>query len=278
MRFELEGGRHELKYVVPVEMRRDILAFAEPHVRPDHNGNPLPTGASGYLVHSVYFDTEILDDYGDRLAERRVRNRIRVRTYGRSGERQAVFVENKRKYEDRVIKARVLIGHADEYTVLRVPYPWQWFTDRVPADDKLAFRNFDRLASRRRAVSAVHYMREVYCARASDQPKTRLTFDLDVQGRVRPAPWALYGEPEVDLLPRDLCVMEMKFEGREPQWMRELCARFRLRAEPVSKFGLSVACGIRADHPREQRYFLPRTLRRGHSRTVTPAPALQVIR
>jgi hypothetical protein len=55
--------------------------------------------------------------------------------------------------------------------------------------------------------------------------------------------------------------MELKFDGDRPGWMRTLCKQLRLRAVPVSKFGLSVAKGMRAGNARELRYLTPRALR-----------------
>jgi hypothetical protein len=101
----------------------------------------------------------------------------------------------------------------------------------------------------------------VFIARRSDQPKTRLTLDRVVTASVRPPPNGLYAEPDIALIPLDMMVLELKFDGTCPAWMRDLCCRLRLRAEPVSKFGLSVALGLRADHPREVRFVTPRTVR-----------------
>ena len=71
----------------------------------------------------------------------------------------------------------------------------------------------------------------------------------------------LYAPADVDLIPPDWMVLEMKFSDTRPAWMSEIVRRLRLRAVPVSKFGLSVALGYRADHPTELRYFTPQPLR-----------------
>jgi hypothetical protein len=42
--------------------------------------------------------------------------------------------------------------------------------------------------------------------------------------------------------------------------MREICRELRLRALPVPKFGLSVARGVRAGRPQEQRRLVPKSI------------------
>ena len=67
-------GRYEWKYCVPVAMRDEVLAAAEGHVMADPHGTPLGAclpaflrarlgDATGYAVHSTYFDTPDLADY-----------------------------------------------------------------------------------------------------------------------------------------------------------------------------------------------------------------------
>jgi SPX domain protein involved in polyphosphate accumulation len=100
---ERDLGRFECKYILPVAAREEVLGIAEPHVVLDPNAVKLHDGTVGYEVHSLYYDTPGLHDYSERLLDRRIRNRLRVRTYGRPGDRAPVYLENKRKFEDQVV-------------------------------------------------------------------------------------------------------------------------------------------------------------------------------
>ena len=110
-------GRYELKYAVKVKHRDEILAIARDHATPDIYAKPLSniSGALGYTVHSLYFDTPELLDYTERLSEARIRSRLRIRTYGKLGEDSPLFLENKRKFNDRVIKHRINLCSADSW-------------------------------------------------------------------------------------------------------------------------------------------------------------------
>jgi len=107
-------------------------------------------------------------------------------------------------------------------------------------------------------VSIVHYRRAVYVARDPNQPKTRLTMDAAVCAAMPADAKDLWAAPTVDLLPPDHMVLELKFDGDRPGWMRELCRCFCLRAIAVSKFGLSVVHLHRPDYRHAIRFLTPR--------------------
>ncbi len=259
----LDYGRYEYKYALPGEARERIREVALPHVLPDPHAIDLGNGGAGYEVHSLYFDTLDFVDYYQRLGEHKVRNRLRARTYGRPGQKQPVFLENKRKLENWVVKHRVLVCDADQWCSGEYDRPWAHFGEQVQGRKRYAASHFARLVDGppRVPVSVVHYVREVYVSRRKDQPRVRLTIDHGVCATVAPSVTDLYAPPTVDLIPPDWIVMELKFDGDRPGWMRTLCKQLRLRAVPVSKFGLSVVKGVRAGSARELRYLTPRALR-----------------
>ncbi len=239
------------------------MEIARDHVAPDPHAQPLGKGAMGYSVHSLYFDTPGLLDFYQRLDERKVRNRLRVRTYGRPGQRQPVFLENKRKLEHWVIKHRVMVCNSDDWTSCTDQRPWNIFTKRISGQKRYAARHFVHLVddSGRIPVSIVHYVREVFVARDPNQPKVRLTLDKFINATISPSPRDLYAPGDVDLVPRDWMVLELKFDGDRPGWMRVVCRELGLRAHPVSKFGLSVAKGVAGSRYREVRYLTPPPIR-----------------
>lgn len=307
MAVSYDQGRFELKYAVPVTVLPRILEVAGEHMVPDSHGTPLAGGGLGYVVHSTYYDTDDLIDYTSRLCDQRVRRRMRVRTYGAPGQRQPVFLENKRKLDNQVIKQRALVSDADEWKTLGdMPWevlaecmyrtvdgrakgqtlgdcPWEILVGRHTSEPRAVAARFGAIVRDLglRPVTSVHYEREVYCdVRANDQygpdgqlicrkdgaqSKVRLTFDRKLSASVRPPVNDLYPEPEIDLIPPDWAVLELKFDRDQPGWMRTLVRELGLRAEPVSKFGLSVALGLRAKHPREIHRMTPSTIRKAAS-------------
>ena len=260
---DYDVGRYEFKYALPAKERARIVEVSAPFVLPDPHAVRLPSGLMGYDVHSLYFDTPDLRDYYERLDGRRVRNRLRVRTYGSPGTKQPVFLENKRKYTRWVVKSRVKVCEANDWCTCPDPRPWLTFASRVPPKKRYASEHFVRLMEnhQRQPVSVVHYAREVFIARDPNQPKIRLTMDHQVHATIRPDVHDLYGAHHVELLPPDWMVVELKFDNERPGWMKQVCRELGLRAVPVSKFGLSVAKGVAGNKYREVRFFTPRQIR-----------------
>jgi hypothetical protein len=265
----INHGRFEFKYAIPTHLCHRVVELAGDNIVSDPHGKPLPGGGIGYAVHSIYFDTfsengqPTLNDYFERLCEHKVRDRLRIRTYGaREDEVQPVFLENKRKQDCRVVKARVRVCSAREWAASSSTRPWQDFSHRISGQKLLAYRNFDMHLRKRSPVSVVHYNREVFVDRNPDNPRVRLTIDRDVTATTCPSSLDPYAPPDVDLLPRNWAVLELKFDEDRPGWMRKVVRELQLRAVPVSKFGLSVMLGFRAKYPREVRFFTPTPLRR----------------
>ncbi len=257
-------GRFEYKYVLPLADRDRVMEVIDDYVKPDPHATARSDGLIGYFNHSIYLDTEDLFDYHERLDESTIRNRLRVRTYGRPGDGAPVFLENKRKLEAWVVKQRVMVGDADSWGADPSERPWIERAARVVGRGAFSAEHFVRLVERddRRPVSAVHYFREVFIDRRGDtRASVRLTMDREVNATVAPDGRDLYAAPDVDLLPRDWMVMELKYRGDRPGWMRILARALGLRAVPVPKFGLSVARGLRSGYPHDSRRLLPPPIR-----------------
>lgn len=256
-----------MKYAVPLAARELVLRTAAPFVVPDPHGVDLPGGGRGYVVHSTYFDSPDLQEYTSRLCDYKVRRRVRVRTYGAPGDKAPVFLELKRKLDSQVIKQRAKVGNADTWATLG-DAPWAWYAEHGAGESQYVATRFTGVIDKYRLgpVSSVHYERETYVDPRPEYPKIRLTIDREITATVRPTSNNLYPEPEIALIPSDWMILELKFDGAEPSWMRQICRELRLSAESVSKFGLSVALGLRADHPREGRRLTPRSIRRFQER------------
>jgi hypothetical protein len=259
-----EAGRYELKYLLPLSRRAEVMALAAPHARPDPHARPIGGDAVGYEVHSLYLDTPQLTDYFDRLERRKLRRHLRVRTYGRPGEGQPVFLETKRKSGRWVVKHRVPVCDAETWCASGDPRPWSALARDVHGPGRYAAMTFLELVEQdgRQPVSVVHYQREVLLPLRDDSRHVRLTLDRCIVAAVCPAAHRLFATGQVDLIPAEWMVMELKFELLAPAWMRELCHALGVRAVPVSKYGLSVARGLRSDRPRELAALLPPPLGR----------------
>lgn len=260
-----EGGRWELKYLLPVSAREELFRVAGASIQPDPHGQVLPElGTRGYSVHSIYFDTPSLTDYTERLECRNVRVRLRIRTYGKPGDKAPVYLEDKRKFDKWVMKQRVKVGDADTWIASGDPKPWVTYGNQVTGKKALVVRHFLRRVEEegRIPVSTVHYVRETFVDRDPTDSEVRLTMDHYVSSTTNPGPVGFYTPADQLLVPEGYMVLELKFNQTQPGWMRKLVRALHLQCEPISKFGLSVAYGHRRDKPDELRRVTPVTVLR----------------
>ncbi len=260
-----EGGRWELKYVLPTSARAEIFRICGDNILPDPHGVLLEgLGTRGYDVHSMYFDTPRLTDYTERLESRDIRVRLRIRTYGKPGDRAPVYFEDKRKFNAWVMKQRCKVAIADDWMALDHPKPWVYYGEKVTGPKALIARHFLRRVEDegRIPVSVVHYRRECFTDKDPSDSEIRLTLDHNVSSTTSPGVGDFYAPPDRLLIPEGYMVVEMKFNKTEPAWMRQLARAMHMQAEPVSKFALSVAYGLREHKPQEIRRVTPVTVLR----------------
>ncbi len=249
-------GRFEMKYALPLQRRAEVLEYATQFIRPDENGNDLSevlpevlaargVAPSGYRVSSLYFDDERLSGYARRIDGRRIRNRIRIRSYGDPGQSHPVFLESKRKLHKQVVKHRVMVCKTDVWANLPGATPWN--AAEAPADalDRDRLQRWSRAVRDKglAPVCRVEYWRETFT-----RGRMRLTLDHRVHAVATTDPHALRGTCETRLIPHGWVVLELKYHGQSPRWMRRLVSRFGLVAEPISKFALGVARTCRTGH------------------------------
>jgi len=257
-----QTGRYELKYVIPTSLRSRVLDLIEPFAVADPKAGDIGHGRRGYQVNSLYFDTDRLNDYFERLDHAKVRDRLRVRTYDGPEARRPIFLENKRKSGRMVIKHRFLLCDSGQWLECDEPRPWIGLKRSADGTHDYAGSVFQQLVDggQRRPVTTVRYEREAFVPRGSDPGRVRLTLDHDVRATVAAGAHDLFASSEVRLIPPEWMVMELKFERFAPAWMHDLRRELRICAVPVSKFGLSVARCIRSAYPRELRALTPRPL------------------
>jgi len=267
-----DQGRFEMKFAVPMLMRDELIRRSTPFMKPDPKAHSLDQElpvrhAWGYAVHSLYFDTPRLDDYFERLQEMKIRNRLRVRTYGRPGDCAPVFLENKRKLDNRVVKQRVRICNTKQWKQTPSEYPWEPWVEKLDPSKRYVGKHFNWLVSsgRRQPVSIVHYLREVYVPREPRAGRLRFTLDHQITVTTNPPMHNLHAPPDAQLIPFDWMVMELKYDRHPARWMLELCRDLHLLSEPISKFGMSVARTLRRHKMHEVRYLTPRSLRQVES-------------
>lgn len=229
----VQRNRFELKYLINQRFVRTVRDFARAHLVRDRFARPEMAWC--YPIYSVYLDSP--DLVLCRSTEEGLRNRFKLRArFYDADPVKPVFCEIKRRVNDVILKERAMLRRSSAVRLL-AGHPASK-SDLVDPDDLKALSSLNRFCELQRATGSVGcaivaYSREAWTSR--DDNGVRLTFDFQIRG-------AWYANsldlPTRWVYPRhnDDVVLELKFTGRFPIWMRELVQSCNLTRCSVAKY------------------------------------------
>ncbi len=227
------GMRRELKYYLPVETITEIRDFIHPYVQHDPYCASLPNRT--YTVRSVYFDTDDLRFYFEKLDSVRNRKKLRIRTYNDPQGDTVVFVEIKRKFGKLGSKDRLALPMTRIDDALNGKKPDDVLSDRSFRNRKVLEKiRFLMQVKNLRPVVLVTYDREAFVGRHDD--RERVTFDCNIRSLINPTLDQIFREERMRQFEDDCYVLELKFNETMPHWMTSLIRNFNLVAAPYSKY------------------------------------------
>lgn len=220
MAYQSVFKRYELKYLITPAQKSLILSAMAPHMELDRYGRTT--------IRNLYFDTP---DY--RLIRRSIekpiyKEKLRLRSYHRTGPGGPVFVELKKKYDHIVYKRRLSMPMTEAMDWLQGQTP-------CPRPQQIS-REIDYFMSFYPGLEPrvyLSYEREAYACPDSD---FRVTFDENVL--CRRDGLSLDAQPGgTPLLPEGKILMEIKCSGGIPLWMTSVLTRERIFRTSYSKYG-----------------------------------------
>ncbi|HDR00103.1 MAG TPA: polyphosphate polymerase domain-containing protein [candidate division WOR-3 bacterium] len=260
--------RLEYKYLAPIHLLPELRAAFCPWLCCDEFAAACPDRQ--YTVRSIYYDNRRFDCYQEKVEGFTFKRKLRIRGYDRPVPDGRVFLEIKYKNQDYIGKSRAPVrwdrlpavfdpGRAE---VIGVP-----FEPDSPA--AAAVRRFLYHYYRRRMLPVVliAYEREAFYSRFDRT--LRITFDKNVRSRLYPTLGSLYDDRGAKFVTPGQFVLEVKFFGSLPRWVRDIATRFELLRVANSKY----ARGI--DRQRVEKKFLRGV---GHRHEIFAAPGHPVTR
>lgn len=221
MAFQNIFKRYELKYMITTGCKDMIIDEMSPYMKGDSFGKST--------VRNLYYDTDTFI-LARRSAEKPVyKEKLRLRSYSRVSEKDNVFVELKRKYDDTVYKRR-----------LHLPYneAVMWMNEKKRCGEQTQISSevdyFLSFYDNLRPVTFLSYDREAFYSRKDDG--FRVTFDENILARTEDLSLSseIYGKI---LTPQDTVLMEIKCAGAIPMWMVRILSRERIYKTSFSKYG-----------------------------------------
>jgi hypothetical protein len=236
---QFQTQRLELKYRINQSLAVQVRDFVAPYLVQD------PFGAAqtdlSYPVHSLYLDSPDYFTYQSTINGNRNRFKLRIRFY-EGLPHKPVYCEIKRREDSAIYKQRCgMTRHAvAEVVAGRIPARSELVDDDPSAER--ALHSFSRLVSElnARPVCHVSYRREAWLGH--DGNRVRVTFDRMVRTCQERR---LHLEPELldpVVVFDDEVVLELKFTGRFPVWMRDLVQVFGLSQTSAAKYCDGLDC------------------------------------
>ena len=231
--------RFELKYFVTGAEIARVRALIAPFTELD----PFTEGCAGgmYTVRSIYFDTPGLRFYHEKDAGTATRKKLRLRTYNQPCPESVAFFEIKRKYGTAILKERVGMPFERAIALLR-EHPAHRLDAENLAGVELSraaratlerFFFLEQVLRLRRTVLIV-YDREAYVG--IDNPRVRVTFDCDVRSIMYPELEEIFGDKSLRHLTNRRQILEVKFNGAMPPWLRPVTRLLSRSNLPISKY------------------------------------------
>lgn len=221
MAFQTVFKRYEIKYMLTAEQKQKLLTVMEPYMALDKYGRSS--------IRNIYFDTDTYRLIRNSIEKPSYKEKLRIRSYGKTENKSAVFVELKKKYDHVVYKRRISLSEAEAMA---------WVCRRTPCPKRTQIQReidyFIDFYETLRPSAFLSYEREAFYAK--DGSDFRVTFDDTILCRTDDLSLCseAYGTP---LLPKDRVLMELKCSGSIPLWMVQALSREHIYKTSFSKYG-----------------------------------------
>lgn len=225
-------ARYELKFHLPMGEQDRIREIVAPHVCRDPHAHARPDGL--YTVRSIYFDSEDLRFYFEKMDSVKVRKKLRVRTYNLADDAEWAFLEIKRKVGRTGFKERVSLPLGQVEGALNGKSA-EIMDDRPFLERRILEKfRFNMKVNRLRPVVLVTYEREAFVG--VESASIRVTFDQNLRSLCDPRMEDIFDEKELRHFEGDHFVLELKFDEHMPAWMAKLITKLNIHPGPYSKY------------------------------------------
>ena len=232
-------NRYEKKYMLNKQQYEQLTERILAHMIPDAYNQDK----AFYQICNIYYDTP-----DDRLIRASIekpvyKEKLRVRSYGKPGMQERVFVEIKKKYRGIVNKRRTAMRLCDAYAYLNEDEKNQ------DAGGENAAALSDNIRVNKQVLAEIDYFKEFYQLvpkvylsydrRAyfeKDDGDFRITFDTNITTR-RTDLRLEHGSYGEQLLPQDTYLMEIKINRAVPLWFTKIISELNIYPVSFSKYG-----------------------------------------
>ncbi|MHA1884526.1 MAG: VTC domain-containing protein [Promethearchaeota archaeon] len=227
-------NRFEIKYQISLAERDNLLKFISPFMILDSNVQ----NQYDYEVRSLYFDSNFHHSFLEKRDGVAIRKKLRIRFYPNfSGNNQEfAFIEVKKKINENVAKRRIFVPLEESLSILnRKSTEAKNFYEAASDQDKTTLEEIWFLNKKYnlKPKCIVSYKRQPFLSKV--EKTFRLTFDTNVMVRNYNLDLR-YGGGSKFIVPRNICIMEIKFNNFIPNWAMRIIQKNDCIQYKISKF------------------------------------------
>lgn len=220
MKNQMIFQRYELKYLMNFRQLQIVLDAMEPYMVPDEYSHSS--------IRNLYLDTPDFRLIRRSLERPIYKEKLRMRSYGRAGEHDPVFVELKKKYRSVVYKRRISIPQDQAQTCLNGVQPWP--DSQIGKELAYTMDFYETLCP----AVFLSYERDAYHGILDSD--FRVTFDTEI--RYRQEELTLDSDTwGTCILDPGQALMELKVTGGLPIWMAHVLSQQGIFKTSFSKYG-----------------------------------------
>ncbi|RHR10045.1 VTC domain-containing protein [Pseudoflavonifractor sp. AF19-9AC] len=237
MKNQMIFQRYEFKYLMDARQLQAVLAAMAPHMVPDEYSHSS--------IRNLYLDTPNFRLIRRSLEKPVYKEKLRIRSYGRAGREENVFVELKKKCCSVVYKRR--ISMSQHQALGCVAGTELWPDNQIGTELAYAADFYKTLCP----AVFLSYERDSF--RGMEDEDFRVTFDREI--RYRREELTLDSDAwGVPLLAPNQVLMELKVAGGLPLWMAHVLSEQGIFKTSFSKYGTAYADILLSGQRGEQKY------------------------
>lgn len=212
--------RTEIKYIITLAQREELLNLISERIKPDEYGEST--------VCSIYFDTDSFQLIRNSIEKPIYKEKLRLRSYSTPKGDSKVFLELKKKFDGVVYKRRQALKYNEAMKYFK--------NQRLPNNSQI-MREIDYTISRYNGIKPkmfIGYDRTAFYSKTDHN--LRITFDKNIRFRTENLDLAKgsYGEK---ILKDNICIMEVKSLNTMPLWLSSALNQLKIFPGSFSKYG-----------------------------------------
>lgn len=212
--------RYEKKYLLNERQYLGLMSSLASKMTVDQYGR--------HTIQNIYFDTEDYQMIRTSIEKPAYKEKLRVRSYGITGDEDFVYIELKKKIQGIVYKRRIPMRLLDARKYL--------YYGIYPEKDSQVIREVSYVLSKYNAKPVVYLSYERIAFYGNANQDLRVTFDTNIRAR-QSALDLSQGNYGSRILSNQQLLMEVKIPGAMPVWMSHLFSELGIYPTAFSKYG-----------------------------------------